>query len=109
MRELARTVHRNAEGSPVLTYVPGTVDGHPAAYAVEVIGPDTVDSAVDSILTDLSGWTVTCSAELASRLATAGAITRRHFHIMRRPLASNRPPPAWSESDLGPGRREVPC
>ncbi|HST83740.1 MAG TPA: GNAT family N-acetyltransferase [Kineosporiaceae bacterium] len=105
MREPTRTVHRTADGTPVFSYVPGAAADHPAAYAVEVIGP----GAVPSILKDLSGWTVSGSTELAAQLVAAGAIVRRHFHFLRRSLASDRPPPAWSASDLGPGRREVPC
>jgi hypothetical protein len=105
MREPARTVHRTADGTPAFSYVPGTAADHSAAYAVEVIGPE----AVPSILKDLSGWTLSGSPELAAELVAAGAIVRRRFHILRRSLTADSPPSAWSESDLGPGRREVPA
>src|SRR5689334_7145940 len=105
MREPARTVHRNADGTSVFSYVPGTDASQPAAYAIEVIGP----GAVESILTDLSGWTVSGPIDLATELVAAGASVRRRFHFMRRSLTSDRPPAAWSESDLGADRREVPC
>lgn len=105
MREAARTVHRTADGIPVLTYVPGSAGDRPAAYAVEVIGP----GAVDAIRRDMSGWIMSGSAELMDQLVLAGAVVRRRFHILRRSLASDRPPEAWSQSDLGSGRREIPC
>jgi hypothetical protein len=35
-------------------------------------------------------------------------MVRRRFHYLRRPLAAELPR-AWAISDVGPGRREVPC
>ena len=105
MREPTRIVHRIADDVPILTYIAGSADGRPAAYAIEVVGP----GAVDSILTDMSGWKVSGSAELAAQLVVAGAVVRRRFHFMRRSLTLDDPPQAWSQSDLGPGRSEVPC
>jgi GNAT superfamily N-acetyltransferase len=103
--EPVRTVHRSADGIPVLTYVAGSADGRPAAYDVDVIGP----GAVESIRKDMSGWTLSGPAELADQLTPVGANVRRRFHILRRSLTSQDPPQTWAQADLGPGCHEVPC
>jgi GNAT superfamily N-acetyltransferase len=110
MPEEARTVHRTANGVPVLTYFAESAGGRPMAYAIEVIGAGDkgMARAAEAIRADMSGWIVSGPAALADQLVRAGAHVRRRFHFMRRPLTAELPS-AWSISDLGPGRREVPC
>src|SRR4051794_14196802 len=111
MPEEARTVHRTAEGVPVLTYVAGSAGDRPAAFAIEVIGESGhgeqrgMARAAEAIRADMSGWTVSGPAALADHLVQSGAKVRRRFRLLRRSLTAELPA-GWSISDLGPGRRD---
>lgn len=104
MPELPRTVHRDAAGHPLFSYVAASDHGRRAAYDVAVIGAD--QRAAAAVLADLSGWTVSGAAGLGDALVAAGAHERRRFHVMHRELADLSP--GWATADLGPGRRAVP-
>ncbi|MFF0223972.1 GNAT family N-acetyltransferase [Streptomyces sp. NPDC004629] len=95
----------NAHGVPVLTYERGVREGHPWADLVEVVGPDPVDT----IVSEMSGWAVSASAELGEQLLRHGARVMRHAHEMRRDLIASPPPADWSARPLGDGLRLVPC
>ncbi|MFJ9576594.1 GNAT family N-acetyltransferase [Streptomyces sp. NPDC101191] len=93
------------DGRPVLTYVPGTRDGHPWADLAEVVGPDPVPA----VLAGMSGWAVSGSVELGEELIRRGARTLRHAHGMRRDLVADPPPAEWAAPVLPDGLRAVPC
>ncbi|MFF0435308.1 GNAT family N-acetyltransferase [Streptomyces sp. NPDC004327] len=108
-----RQTFTGPDGRPVLTYLPGTRDGHPWADLAEVVGPDPVPA----ILAGMSGWAVSGSVELGQELIRHGARVMRHAHGMRRELVADPLPQEWATAGLpegpegGPvdGLRIVPC
>ncbi|MFG3345936.1 GNAT family N-acetyltransferase [Streptomyces sp. NPDC048018] len=100
-----RRTFSGPDGRPVLTYVPGTRDGHPWADLAEVVGPDPVPA----VLGGMSGWAVSGSVELGEALVRHGARTLRHAHGMRRDLVADPPPAEWASLALPDGLRLAPC
>lgn len=100
-----RQTFAGPDGRPVLTYLPGTRDGHPWADLAEVVGPDPVPA----ILAGMSGWAVSGSVELGEELIRHGARTMRHAHGMRRELVADELPPEWADARLPDGLRAAPC
>ncbi|MEV5970546.1 GNAT family N-acetyltransferase [Streptomyces sp. NPDC051921] len=100
-----RRTFTGPDGQPVLTYLPGTRDGHPWADLAEAVGPDPVPA----ILTGLSGWAVSGSVELGEELVRHGARPMRHAHAMRRDLIAAPLPAGWASAGPTDGLRLVPC
>jgi GNAT superfamily N-acetyltransferase len=99
-----RRVHKDSSGVAVLSYLPYTEPGLSVARDVEVL---LFPEAVEAVLNDLSGFIVSGPAEFGEALTAQGAVVRRRFWRMIRPLAGDPPPDSWAAADLGEGRWEV--
>lgn len=92
------------DGTPVLTYLQGVLQGRPWARDVEPVGPDPIAA----ILAGMSGWVITVPPGLGGQLHRHGARMMRHAHTMHLDLTAAPPPPEWASAPLPDGLRMVP-
>ncbi|MBA8924646.1 GNAT superfamily N-acetyltransferase [Kutzneria viridogrisea] len=92
MTDQQRVELSDPAGRPVLSYLPGTIEGVPAARDVVVLG----EGAAEVVLRELPGHVVMAPVELGTRLVELGAGLRRHGHGLRRDLRADPPPADWA-------------
>jgi GNAT superfamily N-acetyltransferase len=95
----------DSHGSSVATFLPKVRDGRLWADRVRVLGPNPAGP----IFNQMPGWAVSCQADLAAQLVARGAAVLRRAPWMRRDLAADPPPAAWSRLRPVPALHLVSC